>query len=577
MVDRYRIVRLIGKGGMGEVYEAWDVDLQRRVAIKILAQSAQQDLEVVERFKGEGRALARLNHPHVVSIYAIGEHEGRAYMAMEFIDGLPLNRFLFRHPCGLPETLELFRQLLEGLSAAHAVGIVHRDLKPSNIVVDRGLVAKIVDFGIAKVSSETNRIENSRQLIGTTSYLAPEIAYGDPATVQTDIFSLGLVFYFMLTGQKPFDGHNDSEIMEKICSTPLTFSPHLKQILPESLRKLVTKMTAKIATQRYANAAAILEDLNGVSLRHLPDDLLRSASVHYEIVDYDQLRKHVSSADFEPEERRLVINLAASLQQTQGGGIQLQISDHMLHEACIRFQRARRLLRPGVEKGDRPPAVISIEVRQVVMLLSLVVIALSGLYLFKSQWPMVGARKPASQIVKSVVEKYPLIELPAGMRMTLMEREFQDDKLVREKMSSWELKGRDGQFYNWQDARYQIWRRPVNPFLTMPPLQADTFFPLELLKTASYRLPVANYQPGARAFSIFTCKVTGQAATKIHAGTFDTLVVQCDSDTKPYAREIFYFAPKLGHWVLRRTTPTTPLDKSRREIELLAYSGVPKT
>jgi len=214
-IGRYHLVSLIGAGGMGEVYDAIDSSLGRHVALKILKADAVLDPKRLARFAQEARSASTLNHPHLVSIYEIGEHANVHFIAMEKIDGSTLREIFSSRRLPLKRTLELMVQITEAIAAAHGAGVVHRDLKPENIMVTRDGFAKVLDFGLAKLQPETAlptdpsastffKATDSGTLLGTVGYMSPEQAQGNPADSRSDIFSLGCILYESVAGKRAF-------------------------------------------------------------------------------------------------------------------------------------------------------------------------------------------------------------------------------------------------------------------------------------------------------------------------------------------------------------------------------------
>ncbi len=211
----YEIVSAIGAGGMGEVYKARDTRLDRTVAIKVLPEHIASDPEMQQRFEHEARVVAALSHPHICTLYDVGKHEGRPFIAMELLEGQVLSQRMGRHAVRIEQVVEWGLQVADGLAAAHAKGIVHRDIKPGNIFITPGESAKILDFGLAKTSAlgkEGERTEGFDQptaleaqvttpgvVLGTVAYMSPEQVYGDSLDARTDLFSLGVVLYQLAT------------------------------------------------------------------------------------------------------------------------------------------------------------------------------------------------------------------------------------------------------------------------------------------------------------------------------------------------------------------------------------------
>jgi serine/threonine protein kinase len=262
LLGAYKIVRLIGQGGMGEVYEGRDEILDRKVALKVILPEHYHTPEVEKRFRIEGQALAKLNHQNVVTVHALGEDKGNNYLVMEYVDGVPLWDLLkaktYLQP---PEAVHYFYQLLAGVQALHANGIIHRDIKPKNIIIRKDNSVKIVDFGIAKVKGHPEReITATGAMVGSLYYLAPEVIDGQTASVQSDIWSLGINFYEMLTGQKPFQDQSRAELVRKITKADISFPAERK--ISDSFRSLILRMCEKSPERRFASVEEILLELD---------------------------------------------------------------------------------------------------------------------------------------------------------------------------------------------------------------------------------------------------------------------------------------------------------------------------
>jgi beta-lactam-binding protein with PASTA domain/predicted Ser/Thr protein kinase len=261
---RYRIIRKLGSGGMANVYLAEDQELGRRVAIKILNDRHAHDDQFVERFRREAKNAAGLSHPHIVSIYDRGEAEGTYYIAMEFLDGRSLKELIVsRGPAPVNVAIEYTRQILDALRFAHRNGIVHRDIKPHNVIVDAEGRVKVTDFGIARAG--TTQMTEVGSIIGTAQYLSPEQARGSPVDQTSDLYSVGIVLYELLTGKVPFTGDSPVEIaMKHISATPEPPS-HIRPDIPAELDKIVLRALAKSPQQRYKSADEMDRDLTRVA------------------------------------------------------------------------------------------------------------------------------------------------------------------------------------------------------------------------------------------------------------------------------------------------------------------------
>jgi serine/threonine-protein kinase len=274
---RYVIKRKLGSGGMAYVYLAEDQELGRRVALKLLDERHASDEQFVERFRREAQSAAGLNHPSIVSIFDRGYAEGTYYIAMEFLDGRTLKELLVRNgPTPIPIAIDYSRQILGALAFAHRNGIVHRDIKPHNIVVGSDGRLKVTDFGIAR--SGASQMTEAGSIVGTAQYLSPEQARGAPVDPRSDLYSLGIVLYEMLTGQVPFTGDTPVEIAMKHLSQVPDPPSELRPEVPHDLDAVVMRALAKDPDQRYASAEEMDADLarvaRGVSVSRETEDAM---------------------------------------------------------------------------------------------------------------------------------------------------------------------------------------------------------------------------------------------------------------------------------------------------------------
>ena len=266
LAGRYELIEKIGEGGMAVVYKAKCRLLNRYVAIKILRPEFTKDAQFVDNFKRESQAAAGLQHQNIVSVYDVGKEGNIHFIVMELIDGRPLSDLIQEHgPFDYRDAMEVTRQVASALSLAHKNHIIHRDVKPHNIMITKDGVAKLADFGIAKaVSSSTMVANETSRIIGSVHYFSPEQARGSYVDERSDIYSLGIVLYEMLTGQVPFDGDNPVQVALMHINDEITPPSHLVHGIPPALEKMVMKATDKYQTNRYKNAEEVLAELNNI-------------------------------------------------------------------------------------------------------------------------------------------------------------------------------------------------------------------------------------------------------------------------------------------------------------------------
>ena len=262
---KYRILEEIGRGGMGIVYKAEDTKLQRTVALKFLPPQWVSDPEARERFIHEARAASALDHPNICTIYEIGETEdGRLFIAMGCYEGESLRDKLRRGPMKAEEALGVATQVALGMEKAHATGIAHRDIKPANILITNDGVAKIVDFGLAKLAGQV-RMTKEGSTVGTVAYMSPEQAKGEPVDQRTDIWSLGVVLYEMVSGRLPFKGDYEQGLIHSILNTDPEPIGKIRKDFPKGLESIILKALAKNPNARYQGMGEVLEDLKAVT------------------------------------------------------------------------------------------------------------------------------------------------------------------------------------------------------------------------------------------------------------------------------------------------------------------------
>ena len=259
--DRYEIIKSIGEGGMANVYLAHDVILDRDVAVKILRGDLANDEKFVRRFQREALSASSLSHPNIVEVYDVGEDDGKYYIVMEYVEGKTLKDLVKkRGGLTIPEVIDIMLQLTSGLAVAHEAYIIHRDIKPQNIMIlDNGLV-KITDFGIAMAVNSTG-LTQTNSVMGSVHYLPPEQACGKGSTIKSDIYSLGILMFELLTGRVPYRGENAVEIALKHMKEPMPSVRKYNENIPQAMENIILKATAKNPKNRYNNVLEMYHDL----------------------------------------------------------------------------------------------------------------------------------------------------------------------------------------------------------------------------------------------------------------------------------------------------------------------------
>jgi serine/threonine protein kinase/tetratricopeptide (TPR) repeat protein len=262
-VSKYRILSKLGEGGMGEVYLAEDTELERKVALKFLPDELASNAEALARFKREAQTAAGLNHPNIVTVHEVGQHNGRPFIAMAYVDGEPLSEIIGRGGLSVDRVIEITLQILDGLASAHRAGIVHRDIKPGNIFIDREGRVKILDFGLAKPGG-AGRLTGPLSTMGTVFYMSPEQTRGEEVDQRSDLFSLGAVLYELVTSHPPFEGKHIAAVVYSITNEEPKPLSQFYQRVPRAMEQVVAKALSKNPDQRYQSATEMAADLQRI-------------------------------------------------------------------------------------------------------------------------------------------------------------------------------------------------------------------------------------------------------------------------------------------------------------------------
>lgn len=260
--NRYVVRKSIGEGGMADVYLAYDVILKREVAIKVLRGELNEDPVNLQRFQREANAITNLSHPNIVEVYDVGETNGRNYIVMEYVPGKTLKQLIKRRGAiNTTEAVNIMKQLVSATAHAHHNDIIHRDIKSQNVLIKDDGTVKLSDFGIASTGDSSQQLTQTDTVMGSVHYLAPELARGKPAAVQSDIYSLGIVFFEMLTGDVPFHADTAVQIALKHMHDDIPSVRAFNPNIPQSVENIIIRATAKEPEQRYSSADAMYDDL----------------------------------------------------------------------------------------------------------------------------------------------------------------------------------------------------------------------------------------------------------------------------------------------------------------------------
>ncbi|MBQ7241119.1 MAG: Stk1 family PASTA domain-containing Ser/Thr kinase [Bacilli bacterium] len=304
--DRYQIMKTIGEGGMANVYLAYDTILDRNVAVKVLRGDLATDEKFVRRFQREALSASSLSHPNIVEVYDVGEDNGSYYIVMEYIKGKHLKQLLKqRGKLTLTEVVDIMLQVTDGMSAAHDKYIIHRDIKPQNIMILENGLIKITDFGIAMALNST-QLTQTNSVMGSVHYLPPEQASGKGATIQSDVYSMGILMYELLTGELPFKGDNAVEIALKHIKEPFPKIRSILPNLPQSIENIIMKATAKNTKNRYNDAREMHDDLKTA----LTDERSAEPSYNFKYKELDDVKEKEKTEEKTEKKKKDDIDLS---------------------------------------------------------------------------------------------------------------------------------------------------------------------------------------------------------------------------------------------------------------------------
>lgn len=362
--DRYQIIKSIGEGGMANVYLAYDTILDRNVAVKVLRGDLATDEKFVRRFQREALSASSLSHPNIVEVYDVGEDNGQYYIVMEYIEGCQLKQLLKkRGRLTLSEVIDIMLQITDGLSVAHDAYIIHRDIKPQNIMIlDSGLV-KITDFGIAMAMNST-QLTQTNSVMGSVHYLPPEQANGKGSTLQSDIYSMGILMYELLTGELPYKGDNAVEIALKHLKEKIPSVREKFPEIPQSVENIIIKATAKNPKNRYADARAMNEDLRTC----LDDSRVNEPKIVLPYPEFDEERKTKKDTKSSKDNEKMVKEIKTEELETKTNDNKILISLAAIFTSIMVVMTCIIVFLPMItnQKEIKVPDVIGLEITEAV-------------------------------------------------------------------------------------------------------------------------------------------------------------------------------------------------------------------
>ncbi len=587
----YQILKPLGKGGMGAVFLAKDINLEREVAIKTLLPEADENVNLKKRFHNEAKALAALNHPNIVSIHNYGVEDSVSYIVMEYVKGRDLSDLIHSRGFGVSEALSVLRSMASALSEAHENGILHRDIKPSNIVINEKGIAKLVDFGIAKsFSNSEDDLTRPDRIVGTVNYLSPEVIIGARQSVQSDLFALGIVFFEMLTKKNPFVSENRFKTMENIKNIPVELPEDIREILPAQFVQLFRDLVSKNPETRIKSSAELLKRIEDCRLGDIPHELLISRRPELKILNEHSVRMRLLSQGFKTREIGIIISLAAQFQEQNvnddktrelSADEKLSISSGALDYAVNRFQKSKKDLTYQTGGKQKAESKVSINSSYLIYGIGIALLVLAGFFGF-SYFSTVDAVLAAPPALSSYKETSRRVNLTTGAVLEDSINLVEFPEVMKDKvLLKWSQEGTDDQ--GLLEKSYNDFVHGLKTFgpsgeeLEVTIINGDynKIYPLEVGKDMSYKFVIVRTDGRPKVEGQRRCQVKGRQMTKVPAGEFDTFVVNCeDTDTKGemFFKETFYYSPKVFRYVKRSTEWKALEGEMLRTMELVSYN-----
>jgi serine/threonine protein kinase len=300
-LGQYRLIERIGRGGMATVYKAYQPSLDRYVAVKVLPTYLAHDPDFAARFRREARAIAKLNHPHILPVHDYGQEGELSYIVMRYVEGGTLKKILGR-PLALDRTVDILSQIGDALDYAHQQDIIHRDVKPANVLLDRGRWALLSDFGLAKMAAASVQLTKTGVGLGTPAYMSPEQAQGKPVDGQSDIYSLGIMLFEMLTGQVPFEADTPLAVLIKHLTAPLPLPRKMNPDIPESVERVILKAVAKAPEDRFRRVSNMVEALKRAAMEKGPPEATVIFEESVGVAEEEELGSLIEIVEEEREE-----------------------------------------------------------------------------------------------------------------------------------------------------------------------------------------------------------------------------------------------------------------------------------